>query len=142
VQGKLPPRSRRSVPVLRYADEIQFKSVDDCNQYYLNDRRARAGDILRSQGKSEAQIRAALDSWYPPSRELISTNMLCAGTNDGAKDACFGDSGGPLVVSRAGAKVEAGIVSWGPGDGCGLTNLYGVYARVDRYLDWIRAQTH
>jgi secreted trypsin-like serine protease len=36
---------------------------------------------------------------------------------------------------------QAGIVSWGPVEGCGLTNLFGVYVRLPRYLDWIETTT-
>jgi secreted trypsin-like serine protease len=67
--------------------------------------------------------------------------MICAGSNDGSKDACFGDSGGPLVVSRNRSLVQAGIVSWGPVNGCGLTNLFGVYVRVSEYAGWIASKT-
>jgi len=141
-QGLLPLQFRQAVQVLQYVDDIQFKPSERCNQYHIDDQRTRAGAVLRDQGKSEGQIRATLDAWYPPSKQLISANMVCAGTNDGSKDACFGDSGGPLVVSRNRTSVQAGIVSWGPGNGCGLTNLFGVYVRVARYREWIASKMH
>ncbi len=64
----------------------------------------------------------------------ITPDMLLAGEE--GKDACQGDSGGPLVVpdGRGGYKL-AGIVSWG--NGCGLDNFPGVYARVSYFEDWI-----
>jgi len=136
-QGLLPLQLRQSVKILQYVDGIQFKPSDRCNQHHLNDLRARTSGLLRRRGESEAQIIADLDAWYPPSKQLITDNMVCAGTEDGSKDACFGDSGGPLVVSRNRSLVQAGIVSWGPGNGCGLTTLYGVYVHLSRYLDWI-----
>lgn len=37
------------------------------------------------------------------------------------------------------ARLQAGVVSWGSVSGCGLTNLFGVYVRLLRYLDWIAA---
>ena len=72
--------------------------------------------------------------------QLISENMICAGIDNGSMDACFGDSGGPLHVVSGGL-LQVGIVSWGPGSGCGLTGLVGVYTKLSRYSDWIAAQT-
>ncbi|XP_017069086.1 trypsin eta [Drosophila eugracilis] len=67
--------------------------------------------------------------WRP-----ISDGMLCAGLQDGGRDACQGDSGGPLVV----ANKLAGIVSWG--EGCARPNYPGVYANVAYFADWIAKQ--
>nr|XP_044249214.1 transmembrane protease serine 9-like [Drosophila takahashii] len=67
--------------------------------------------------------------WRP-----ISDGMLCAGLEEGGKDACQGDSGGPLVV----ANKLAGIVSWG--EGCARPNYPGVYANVAYFKDWIAQQ--
>lgn len=70
----------------------------------------------------------------------ISDNMLCAGFDDGGKDACQGDSGGPLVVSDQQTGYQlAGIVSWG--NGCARESYPGVYTRVSRYTDWMEQQT-
>ena len=130
---------RAAVTKLQYADDLQLKSPSGCNQYYVRDRRLRATTFLKSQGKSGNEIRAALDRWYPLDMQLISNNMLCAGINNGSMDACFGDSGGPLTVV-SGGPLQVGIVSWGPGNGCGLTNLFGVYTKVSNYYAWITAQ--
>ncbi|CEJ92324.1 hypothetical protein VHEMI07984 [[Torrubiella] hemipterigena] len=54
----------------------------------------------------------------------ITADMICAGFDEGVKDACYGDSGGPLVV---GGKL-VGIVSFGKG--CASPNYPGVYASV------------
>ena len=70
--------------------------------------------------------------------DFITDATLCAGNPaTGGADACFGDSGGPLVVGMDGRRVQAGVVSWGPG--CGLRDAVGVYTSVGYFQDWIRS---
>uniref|UniRef100_A0A674IL26 Peptidase S1 domain-containing protein n=1 Tax=Terrapene triunguis TaxID=2587831 RepID=A0A674IL26_9SAUR len=57
-------------------------------------------------------------------------SMLCAGDPRGKKATLKGDSGGPLVCDG----VPQGIVSWGPSNGASPE----VYARVSRFVRWIR----
>jgi secreted trypsin-like serine protease len=66
----------------------------------------------------------------------ITANMLCAGYEQGGKDACQGDSGGPLVVPQGQNWLLVGVTSWG--DGCAAPQKPGVWARVSRYESWIR----
>jgi len=66
----------------------------------------------------------------------IVDGMLCAGGDEG-KDSCQGDSGGPLTVDNNGQQELIGAVSFGIG--CAQGGLYGVYADIYYYLDWINA---
>nr|NP_001299069.1 uncharacterized protein LOC106122582 precursor [Papilio xuthus]BAM17909.1 oviductin [Papilio xuthus] len=74
-------------------------------------------------------------------KERITENMLCAGIDDGGKDACQGDSGGPLHIFNNNTNTWqiAGVVSWG--EGCARPKTPGVYSRVNRYLTWIKSNT-
>ncbi|XP_041834360.1 coagulation factor VII [Melanotaenia boesemani] len=65
----------------------------------------------------------------------ITRNMLCAGLKTGGSDTCQGDSGGPLVTRYKKTWFLTGVVSWGKG--CAKENMYGVYAKVSNFLDWI-----
>ncbi|OTF72522.1 Group 3 mite allergen-like protein (serine protease), partial [Euroglyphus maynei] len=65
----------------------------------------------------------------------IFTEMMCAGYEDGQKDAC-GDSGGPLVININGRWTLAGITS--AGFGCAQSRQPGIYHRVSHTVDWIR----
>ena len=78
----------------------------------------------------------------PAMGDPLTGNMVCAGEQDGARDACQGDSGGPLFIDQSGKPVQIGIVSWGEGPldadmPCGHANAYGIYTRVANYKDWI-----
>lgn len=70
----------------------------------------------------------------------ITENMMCAGLDEGGKDACQGDSGGPLVVPNGDDNgwLQAGIVSWG--NDCAQPHYYGIYTRLSRFTDWITEQ--
>ncbi|MGB0846255.1 MAG: trypsin-like serine protease [Thiolinea sp.] len=65
----------------------------------------------------------------------ITENMLCAGFPKGGKDSCQGDSGGPLLYQLDGQWQQVGVVSFG--EGCAQPDYPGVYARVEKYTDWI-----
>ncbi|XP_036266689.1 serine protease 33-like [Pipistrellus kuhlii] len=75
------------------------------------------------------------NSITPSQEPIILADMLCAGFEDGQKDACQGDSGGPLVCDVGGVWTQAGVVSWG--SDCGLSKKPGVYTNVSVYTTWI-----
>ncbi|MFC4639478.1 serine protease [Deinococcus hohokamensis] len=64
------------------------------------------------------------------------SNTIC-GKYDAGKDSCNGDSGGPLAARYNSKFYVLGIVSYGPSECRG----YGVYTRVNGYINWIYQQT-
>ncbi|XP_059616149.1 uncharacterized protein LOC132261342 [Phlebotomus argentipes] len=73
----------------------------------------------------------------------VTEGMICAGYQEGGKDACQGDSGGPLLCRDTTDRDRwfvGGIVSWGIM--CAHPKLPGVYANVPRYIPWIMQQIH
>lgn len=63
-------------------------------------------------------------------------DMMCAGHEDGGKDACQGDSGGPLMTRRDGGQwVLIGLVS--AGYSCARPGQPGIYHKVAKSSDWI-----
>ncbi|KAF4531310.1 hypothetical protein B566_EDAN018309 [Ephemera danica] len=65
---------------------------------------------------------------------------LCAGLEQGGKDACQGDSGGPLLCQLTEDDERwyvAGVVSHG--EGCARPDEPGAYTRVSLFTDWIIA---
>ena len=58
----------------------------------------------------------------------------------GGRDACRGDSGGPLMLQDdvTNRYFTYGVVSWG--DGCGREGNFGVYVRIENFVDWIQSK--
>ena len=83
---------------------------------------------------SDASCRTAFPGYH------FTSNMFCAGDPNRQGDACQGDSGGPLTIVNpaSGRSILTGIVSWGEIDQCGTKGKYGVYTKVEKYVNWIR----
>lgn len=79
--------------------------------------------------------RAKCDSAYKAEGGITDV-MLCAGFEAGGKDSCQGDSGGPLVIKKNNEWYQVGVVSFG--DGCAVAGIPGVYARVSKFVDWVK----
>ncbi len=93
---------------------------------------------------SEAAVEEATQQIAATMADPLTGNMICAGVENGARDACNGDSGGPLFVNP-GDPVQVGIVSWGEGPmdagaACGHKDAYGIYTRLSHYTGWVRQQ--
>ncbi|XP_043926331.1 mannan-binding lectin serine protease 1 isoform X3 [Protopterus annectens] len=69
----------------------------------------------------------------------ITDNMFCAGYYEGGKDTCLGDSGGAFVIQDPDTQrwVAQGLVSWSGPEECGSKRVYGVYTKVNNYVDWV-----
>ncbi len=137
-------------PVNLMEADIELTSNGACNagikEIYARD----LGLVLRNFAPrmrySAEGVAAATQAIAATMGDPLTSNMLCAGIADGARDACNGDSGGPLFIKDGDEPVQVGVVSWGEGPmdataACGHANAYGVYARVHAYLDWIAEHT-
>lgn len=73
-------------------------------------------------------------------KKNLTDSFLCAGFEEGGKDACQGDSGGPLMAVGPNERMMVvGVVSHGIG--CGSPEYPGVYTRVTSFAEWIEKNT-
>ena len=100
------------------------------------------GDTLPTMGLFATNQLQYVDLQVVSDSECGQTNVgfdaatgVCAAAL--LKDSCQGDSGGPLFATKAGRKVQVGIVSYG--QSCALPKFPGVYSEVNnsQIRSWI-----
>ncbi|XP_078806798.1 transmembrane protease serine 12 isoform X7 [Oryzias latipes] len=98
------------------------------------------GRLMNNLQEAEVELierrRCNQFTWYDG---FITENMLCAGLESGAADSCQGDSGGALqCYSESDDRFYVvGVTSFG--EECGLPRRPGVYSRISRFADWLKA---
>lgn len=127
---------------------IEIVAADACNigikAIYAKAVRAGVADLAGQYPIKPADAARIGDEMALNIQNPLTDTMLCAGLKAGTRDACYGDSGGPLIADRNGKPVQLGIVSWGEGPAedeikCGHQDVYGVYARVASFKDWLQS---
>lgn len=119
---------------------------DGIREIYARDLRLFLEDVNFRMGFGDSAISEAVAVVAPRIADRLTPAMLCAGHEEGMRDACYGDSGGPLFAQTPDGPVQHGVVSWGEGPAdadaaCGHAQAYGVYARVAAFADWIEDLT-
>ncbi|XP_014204227.1 trypsin-1-like [Copidosoma floridanum] len=93
--------------------------------------------VLQKVGVNVIEDKVCSD-WYASQGKVfrVKYGQMCAGHENGGRDACAADSGGPLMVSDGNEKTMViGIVS--TGIGCARKRLPGIYTRVSEFVPWI-----
>ena len=72
----------------------------------------------------------------------VTSNMLCAGYKDNAKDSCRQDSGGGFLFPYSNRRTKkwflGGIISWGNPQ-CGTPGKYSVFTQINsKFAKWIK----
>jgi secreted trypsin-like serine protease len=132
------PLPRSSVVAMAPAGDTAYSAGTAATVYGWGDATG-GGDYARSLRAARVHVMAdtSCERAYPGGADgsYLADSMLCAGEEQGGRDACQGDSGGPLVAQGR----LVGLVSWG--SGCGRPDSPGVYTRVSyvvRTLGWDR----
>ena len=103
------------------------------------------GDIFGAEALREARVPLIDDRDCRRAFDFeLTASQMCAGYSEGGVDTCAGDSGGPLMCHTSGGGIDGkdgrrwyvhGVTSFG--EGCGARNKFGIYTRVDAFVDWI-----
>ncbi|MEU6171793.1 serine protease [Streptantibioticus parmotrematis] len=115
------------IPLAAADDTADYREGETARVYGWGDT---TGNGAYASTLREADVTLLPDSRcrqaYPGSAAgtYVPASMVCAGADQGGRDACQGDSGGPLVADGR----LIGLVSWGTG--CGEAQHPGVYTRV------------
>jgi secreted trypsin-like serine protease len=134
-------------PRMLLGSQIEVVANTACNvgikAIYATALRAGVADLAGQYRIKPADAARIGDEMAENIQNPLTDTMLCAGLETGKRDACYGDSGGALIADRNGKPVQLGIVSWGEGPAtaeikCGHQDVYGVYARVASFKDWLQ----
>ncbi|KAI4459633.1 polyserase-related [Holotrichia oblita] len=131
---------------LTFGSGVTIISLPTQNQYVAEGTRAIVtgwGD-LQEDGPAPIQLQvvgvpivsnARCAALYSALGWGVTDNMLCAGYDEGGRDACQGDSGGLLTINGT----LIAVVSWG--EGCAQPGFPGVYASVPYLRGFITSIT-
>ncbi|KAG7511665.1 urokinase-type plasminogen activator [Solea senegalensis] len=138
--GRCAVKSASARTVCLPPSHTQLPAGFQCSVAGFGKERFSAWDYSQYLKKAEVNLISQTDctskSYYG---DLITKNMICAGSPDWSTDACSGDSGGPLVCEVSGRMFLFGVVSWG--ENCAMKNKPGVYTQITNYNKWIAANT-
>ncbi|XP_032542661.1 coagulation factor XI-like isoform X4 [Chiroxiphia lanceolata] len=124
---------------------ICLPSKEDANVFYTDcwvigwgyrKEKGRVQDILQ---KAPIPLMSTEECQARYRKRRIGDKVICAGYDEGGRDACKGDSGGPLSCRHEEVWYLVGITSWG--EGCARPWQPGVYTKVAEYSDWILGKT-
>ncbi|ROT64281.1 trypsin [Penaeus vannamei] len=94
------------------------------------------GDMIDLLKKVSVPVWTDSDCRQIYGAESILDSMVCAGLEEGGKDACHGDSGSPLMCYDSGSEAFfAGVMSWGYG--CARPDRPSVYSEVSHFSNWL-----
>jgi len=141
IKLKSPLKFNENVQPACLPDEASFKKAQAAKQMSV----VSGWGGLKDQGETPNDLQFVPVPLFPENLcggfmdHGLSDGMICAGYKAGGKDPCQGDSGGPLVMASSDdTAVIIGAVSHGMGK-CGEKEKPAIYARVTKYLGWIKA---